>query len=138
MIYGTVIFIKTINLWLSAPAVGLYSLNILHQDMLHQPNRKQWNSICCKKWCTKCSRKPTQISCGSDTSQKALNHLKLTELKQSSRVRCSADVRMYVCVHMGVYLQSSVSHMSLPTCGRMFFFSVCATAVLSRCTRAHG
>lgn len=39
------IFISTINLCLAAPAAGLYGLNILHLDMLHQPNTNLRNSL---------------------------------------------------------------------------------------------
>lgn len=68
-----VIFISTINLWLAAPAVHSLNINILHPDMLHQPNMNRathWNSIYSRKWCTSPHTGNSEAnSCGSDISK---------------------------------------------------------------------
>lgn len=81
-----VIFTQTINLWLAAPAVGLYGLNILYLDMRHQPNMDHathWNSICHWKWCTRCKLGTERLLriAVAVIFQKALNQSTLTELK---------------------------------------------------------
>lgn len=65
--------------------------------------------------------------------QKAINQSKLTELKQSGRVHCSAYAHTRFRVHTRVYLQSPLSHMRLTTCGRLFV-SDCCIILLRVCT----
>lgn len=72
-----VIFIQTINLRLAAPAVGLYSLNILYLDLLHQPKTNPCNPLefnLPAENGAQTSRngysKATVNSCGSDISKK--------------------------------------------------------------------